>query len=459
MKSLYYRVCLLTLVTVFVSSLFAFLLSNVYYHVKLKPFNDAKLTKMVGNLQQFSELHPEWAESYLKSSAALGYEIYLVDDQGDERFFGNPFREKDLSKADITQVLAGEPYHGVANFPNKPFITGFFDNRLSNTVGIPLQINDHQYALFLRPDTPLQFGELRIFFAMIMLLTVLFSILIFIHICAIYLIKPIHRLTEATKRIAKGRYDIELPLKRTDEIGQLAVHFTTMSHEVERAERVRQEFVANVSHEIQSPLASIQGFATALKQDTLPPHERIHYLSIIEQESRRLSLLSKQLLTLSSLDQTPHALLKKSFSLRAQLRQVVQVMTWGLTEKELSLRLELPEIFIYGNEVLLYQVWMNLVANAVKYTPAGRSITIQARIEGARCKVYVTDTGDGIVETELPFLFDRFYRGDRARDRTAGSSGLGLSIVQKIVHLHEGTVEVTSTLGEGTTFIVSLPHS
>ena len=134
-------------------------------------------------------------------------------------------------------------------------------------------------------------------------------------------------------------------------------------------------------------------------------------------------------------------------------------MSWEWTEKELALRLELPEIVLHGNEVLLYQVWVNLVANAIKYTPAGRSILIQARLEGELCKVSVADTGDGIAEAELPLLFDRFYRGDKARDRTTGNSGLGLSIVQKIVHLHEGTAQVTSKLGEGSTFIVSLPLS
>jgi len=459
MKSLKFRIVLITVIAVLISSILAFMVANVHYHVQLKPYNDTKLTSMLAELQQFAEKNPELTEPYLASVAALGYEMLLVDEQGAERHYGNPFRVNDLSPEQMQLIVAGAPYHGVAQFPNKPFITGFFDNRLSNTVGGPLVLENKSYALFLRPDVSLQFGELRIFFAIILVLTVLFCILIFIYICARYLVKPIRDLTEATKQIAKGRYEVRLPHNRKDEIGQLAVHFTTMSREVERAERVRQEFVANVSHEIQSPLSSIQGFAAALRRDGLPLHEREEYLTIIEKECRRLSGLGKQLLVLSALDHTAPNLAKRMFNLRSQLRQVLQSYTWELTDKELAVKLELADFQIHGNEELLYQVWANLIGNAVKYTPPGASITIAAAADGKECFVRVTDTGEGIPEKELPYLFDRFYRGDRARERASGSSGLGLSIAQKIVHLHDGTIEVASRPGVGTTFTVTLPLS
>ncbi|AJS60552.1 sensor histidine kinase [Paenibacillus sp. IHBB 10380] len=456
MKSLYVRMCLVFCSVILIGSLLAFLASNLYYQQNVKSLNDSKLTRMAIQLQQFSESHPDSIDEYLTSVASLGYKIYITNNQGDDRFYGKPFREKELEEKHVQNVLKGQIYHGVADFPNTLFITGFFDNQLRNSIGVPININNQSYALFMRPDAQVQFGELRIFFAMMIGLTLLFS-LCFLMISVLHIVKPIIRLTSATKGISKGRYDIKLNTRRRDEIGQLATHFMIMSRELERTNRARQEFVANVSHEIESPLTSIQGFAHALKDSTLPNEERIQYLSIIDEESRRLSMLSKQLLTLSSLDYDADQLQITTFDLRPQLRQVVQIMEWWLAEKQLSLRLNLPEISISGDADLLYQVWMNLLSNAIKYTPDGGEIMISASLDSGRCLVRVTDTGEGIAAEELLLIFDRFYKVDRARTRETHSTGLGLSIAQKIVQSHKGTIEVTSVQGTGTTFTVSLP--
>ncbi|AIQ18169.1 membrane protein [Paenibacillus sp. FSL H7-0357] len=456
MKSLYVRMSVLFCSIILISSFMGFFASNFYYQVKIKPQNDAKLTKMAIGLQQFVQDHPDAVGEYLLSTASLGYKLYLSNGQGDEKFYGLPFRKNDLGEEVLQNVLAGEVYHGVAEFPSQAFVTGFFDNQLSNSIGLPVRINGQTYALFMRPDAEVQFGELRIFFAVLLGVSVLFS-LWFVLVTVLHVVKPITRLTAATKRISKGRYDIRLNTRRRDEIGQLASHFMIMSQELERTNRARQEFVANVSHEIESPLTSIQGFAHALKDSALPENQRLEYLSIIDGESRRLSMLSKQLLTLSSLDYDENALQKKSFDLRAQLRQVVQIMEWRLTEKELAVRLHVEDITLQGDTNLLYQVWMNLLSNAIKYTPSGGTITLSAEATGGSCKVTVADTGEGISAAELPMIFDRFYKVDKARTRDSNSSGLGLSIAKKIIETHGGTIEASSTVGTGTTFTVNLP--
>jgi len=448
--------CIVFCSVIVVSSLLGFLVSNIYYQAQIKSQNDAKLTGMAIEVQQFAESHPETMEDYLRSIAKLGYKIYLTDAEGESRFYGKPFRKEDLDEQQLEKVLNGQIYHGVADFPDSAFITGFFDNQLRNSIGVPVKVNNETYALFMRPDAEVQFGELRVFFAVIIGFTVLFS-LGFVMISVLHVVRPITRLTTATKRISKGRYDIKLNTWRRDEIGQLASHFMIMSRELERTNRARQEFVANVSHEIESPLTSIQGFAQALQDSTLPEDERLQYLNIIDQESHRLSLLSKQLLTLSSLDYDPNSIQKKSTDLRAQLRQVVQIMEWRLTEKQLAVRLNLADISVLGDPNLLFQVWMNLLSNAIKYTPAEGSIMISAKLMEQNCIVSVSDTGEGISAEELPLIFDRFYKVDRARTHETHSSGLGLAISQKIVEAHNGTIEVTSTLGEGTTFTVTLP--
>lgn len=450
------RMCIVFCSAIVVSSLLGFLVSNIYYQAKIKPQNDAKLTGMTIEIQQFTESHPDAMEDYLQSVAELGYKLYLTNAEGESRLYGQPFREKNLEDQQLQKVLNGQVYHGVAEFPDSAFITGFFDNQLRNSIGVPIKVNNETYALFMRPDASVQFGELRVFFAVIIGFTVLFS-LGFVMISVLHVVRPITRLTTATQRISKGRYDIKLNTWRRDEIGQLASHFMIMSRELERTNRARQEFVANVSHEIESPLTSIQGFAQALKDSSLPEGERIQYLNIIDEESHRLSMLSKQLLTLSSLDYDPNSIQKKSIDLRAQLRQVVQIMEWRLTEQQLAVRLNLVDISIVGDSNLLYQVWMNLISNAIKYTPAEGSIMISAKLDEQNCTVTVSDTGDGIPAEELPLIFDRFYKVDRARTRDTQSSGLGLAISQKIVEAHNGTIEVSSVEGKGTTFVVTLP--
>ncbi|WP_435166555.1 ATP-binding protein [Paenibacillus glycanilyticus] len=458
MKSLYFRVFLITAAVILVSSVIGFLVSNLYYHMKLKSFNDEKLVGIARQMKSFIETEPAGMERYLQNAASLGYEIYLTDGQGESHFYGRSFREQDLDQRAVALVLGGEVYHGVAQFPNKPFITGFFDNRLSNTVGVLVQSSGKSYALFMRPDVLLQFGELRTFFALVGLYTVIISILLFL-ISTRYLVKPITRLTEATKRIAQGNYNLRLPTRRRDEIGQLAEHFMTMSKELERVDQTRQQFVSNVSHEIQSPLTSIQGFAAVLREQELPSEERRHYADIIEAESRHLSILSKQLLLLSSLEQGEEALNKKHFSLYKNIRQAVQVLQWQLEEKDLLLKLSVPDtVNIYGDEVLLQQVWMNLLGNAINYIPPGRSIKVYAEKTLSHIVVSVSDTGDGIPPEHLPFLFDRFYRVDRARERTSGRTGLGLAIVKKIVQLHGGEIEAASSPGAGTSITVRLPN-
>jgi signal transduction histidine kinase len=232
-----------------------------------------------------------------------------------------------------------------------------------------------------------------------------------------------------------------------------------MGKELERVDEGRRQFVANVSHEFQSPLTLIQGFAKILAEQELSPGERAHYAGIIGDESHRLSVLGKQLLLLSTLEQGREALQRNLFSLKTQIRQAVQVFQWQIEEKALLVKLSVPEaIRLHGDEVLFMQVWTNLIGNAVKYIPAGRTVDIRAeQMAGGGSRVLIRDNGDGIAPEHLPFLFDRFYKADAARERDAGGTGLGLSIAAKIVRLHNGTIEVSSS-PEGTLFTITLPN-
>lgn len=457
MRSIYMRVFLLTLYTIALSSMVGFYIANLYYHWYLKSAHDHKLHTVALNIKAFLERHPDALEDYLIEVGELGYQMYVYELNGHESYYGGTFQTMDLSAEVIEFVMSGKTYHGIAKFPYQPFKIGYFDNRLSNSVGVSLTVEGKRLALFIRHDARMQFDVMRTFFFVMFAATILSSIPYFL-LSSRYLVQPIISLTEATKRIAKGDYNLQLPTKRRDEIGQLAKHFHHMSRQLRRSDEAKKEFVANVSHEIHSPLTSIQGYADALLQNHRNHHEVYHYASVIGQEARHLARLTKQLLLLSSLDHTDSLSGKKRLPLKPQLRRALQLLEWTLTKKELSVRMRVSEqLLVSGDEVLLAQVWSNLLSNAVKHISHGQSIDIQAYQKENMCVVEITDTGDGIPEEQLPFIFDRFYRGDRSRSRNAGSAGLGLSIVQKIVHLHGGNIKVHSQKGKGTTFTIRLP--
>ncbi|CAM3868589.1 sensor histidine kinase [Mesobacillus zeae] len=457
MKSLYSHILAVTLSTMLLSGIISFLFSNIYYQVYLKSYNDEKVTAMANNIADFYLQNPKLnKDNYLSHVGELGYEIYLVDQDGQESYYGGSFSKKDIDTKVVSNVFKGKIYHGIRDFPSKTFITGFFDSSVINTIGVPLIADGISYAMFVRPDVGYQFGEMRIFFAVILSLSLVLSIIL-VMISTRYIVRPVYRLTEATKQVAQGNYKIDLKVNRRDEIGQLADHFSHMAKSIEQLEEMRQEFVSNVSHEIQSPLASIQGFSQTLQVKELPEETRKHYLSIIEEESRRLSQLSKQLLMLASLEKEETIMDKSTFDVAAQIKQVLFMTEWSWREKDLAIDLDIPKTMIYADEKLMYQVWVNLITNSIKFSDSGGSISIKIIKGEKECHIEIKDTGKGISEKDLPHIFNRFYKADKARSRKEGSSGLGLAITKKIIDLHNGSIYAESELSKGTAFHITIP--
>ncbi|WP_256721473.1 sensor histidine kinase [Paenibacillus odorifer] len=229
---------------------------------------------------------------------------------------------------------------------------------------------------------------------------------------------------------------------------------------MKQLEQMRQDFVSNVSHEIQTPLTSISGFAKALQNnDLIMEEERSEYLDIIIAESERLSRLSDNLLKLASLDSEHHPFNADSFNLDEQIRTIVVTCEPQWSAKGIVIDLELPEaVKIKGDEDQLKQVWMNLLSNSIKFTPEGGNIRISIDDSAADVSVTVSDNGIGISPEEFNTVFQRFYKIDKSRNGNNNGNGLGLAIVKKIVSLHQGNIEVDGAVGAGTTIIVRLPH-
>ncbi len=439
------------------SGVLAFIASNTYYQQKLKPANDQKNTTIALEMVSFIEEHPTInLNEYLKNLSAIGYQIYLVERTGKDTYFGAKFRNTSLPHSTRESVLNGEIYHGILHFPKQTFVTGFFANELSNSIGVPLTHQEEKYALFIRPDIKLLFNEMHVLFGWLFGLMIVLSILMVV-ISAKYLVKPISKLTIATKSLSQGSYAVELDTKRSDELGMLSHSFKQMARKLEQSDEMRKEFISNISHDIQSPLSNIKGYTNLLEKEDLSSNDRMQYISVINGEISRLSNLTKQLLLLASLDRNEDILQKKTFNLSLQIKELVRNYQWLINEKGMMLTYSLPDTEYFGDPSLLNTVWDNLLTNAIKYNNPDGSIEISVETREKLIFITFKDTGIGMNEKEVERIFDRFYRADVARSKTVEGTGLGLSIVATIVKMHDGQIVVKSKENEGTSIVVELP--
>jgi two-component system, OmpR family, phosphate regulon sensor histidine kinase PhoR len=270
------------------------------------------------------------------------------------------------------------------------------------------------------------------------------------------LLEPI---LQAMEQIAKGDFQVRLqyPTLANPVVSELTNSVNQMALELNQMEHMRQEFISNVSHEIQSPLTSIRGFAQALHDEHLSVEVRDHYLAIIETESMRLSRMTDNMLKLASLESEHVRVEPKSYRLDKQIRTLILACEPQWTAKTLDMDVALEEVEILADEDLLSQVWSNLLNNSIKFTPNGGRVCVEAHRRGSTVECWITDTGIGIPEEAQAHIFERFYKADASRERLREGSGLGLAIAKKIVELHQGTIGVASQAGAGTTLIVSLP--
>jgi two-component system sensor histidine kinase BaeS len=283
---------------------------------------------------------------------------------------------------------------------------------------------------------------------------------------------PLRRLTEASRDLAEGDYARRVPSDAIDdgpiELSELGLQFNAMAErlqesiEIIRRDRDRsREFLADVSHELRTPIAALRTFNELLTEGAADdPSARAEFLETSRAQLERLDWLAQNLLELSKLDSGLVLLDLRPEDLRSAVEQAVEQAAATARRRGVALTMDAPDtaIKIRHDPVRIGQVVANLLGNAIKFTPRGGSVRVEVRGEpGAAATITVADTGIGIDPSELPRIFDRFFRGSRASEARGSGSGLGLSIVRSIVEMHGGTVTVESRLGSGTTFRVVLP--
>ncbi len=272
--------------------------------------------------------------------------------------------------------------------------------------------------------------------------------------------RPLHDMTLASERMAAGDYDQRVSgAGAAGEIGQLARAFNRMSLEVRRARELQRQFVANVSHDLRSPLTSIIGFSQMLAEDEEVAARSRRAATIINGEAQRLHRLTMDLLELSRLESGRLALSRRPLDLNALLRDVVAPYDALPIGRDLTVveRLHAGALPVVGDPDRLTQVVGNLLDNALKFCNPGGEVRLSSAREGDVAVVEVYNTGSGIAPEQLPLIFDRFYRGDHSRAEQTGGSGIGLAIVRELVHAHGGDIAASSEQGAWTAMTLRLP--
>lgn len=279
-------------------------------------------------------------------------------------------------------------------------------------------------------------------------------------ITAMRQVQPIREMVQATRRYAEGDFDVRMQdYGREDEIGELAASFNNMAESLQQTERQRREFIANISHELKTPMTTIAGYTDGILDGTIPPENERQYLQIISNESRRLSRMVRRMLDVSQLQAMDPLKGGNHFDICESMRRVLISMEKKINDRHLDVDADIPEepILVLGDNDMITQVIYNLLENAAKFAREGSTLYLGVTTIDGKARVTVRNLGDTIPAEELPLLFERFHKSDKSRSEDKDGVGLGLYIVKTILNQHREEIRVTSENGVTTfTFTVTM---
>jgi two-component system OmpR family sensor kinase len=452
-KSLYIRIAVYTIIVMIFSALVSFLITNVYYHVYLKENNDAKIMRTLKEAKAFETNDgPKYSTDYFKHLGDMNYQILTVNKHGHKQFYGEPFRKDNISQHAISQVLHNKDYHGIKNQPYKLFVTGFFENVTSNTVGVKFTTHNQEFAVFMRPDIGKTFSEFRVFLAVLITLLLIISITLVI-LSTYAIIKPVKQLKRSTELMMRGNFSTPIKVTRKDELGTLQYRFDAMRQSLKELDSMRQHFVQNVSHEIKTPLTHIHQLLDKLTFTT-KKEEQAYYVDEIYRITTQLSELTKELLLLSELDNGSHLSFNDEVKLNNLLTDIVRHERFATEQKGLTIMSDLADITYVGNERLLHQAFQNLITNGIKYSDEYGIIDLSLKENTDAITFTIKNEGNAIDKQTQQHIFERFYKVSNHDN----SNGLGLAIAKTIIELHNGHIAVDSE-DDATIFTITLPHT
>ena len=282
--------------------------------------------------------------------------------------------------------------------------------------------------------------------------------LIFVALLTKHITKPMNQMKAVAKKVASGEFTGRINVKGKDELSELSKSFNEMITELENLEKMRRDFIGNVSHELRTPLTSIKGFVDGIIDGVIPPEKHEYYLRIVRDETSRMQDLVNDLLSLAKLQGGEVALEYSIFDINELIRRSVISLQQMFLEKNLEFNalFETERMFVRADLDSIQRVIINLLHNAIKFTPENGVIAAKTYYEKNKVVISIEDSGRGIPKEDLPGIFERFYKTDKSRSEDRTGVGLGLAIVRNIINKHDETIKVESQEGHGTRFIFTL---
>ena len=269
---------------------------------------------------------------------------------------------------------------------------------------------------------------------------------------------PIKKISAAVKEFSKGNFEKRVQYSSDNELGELAENINHMATSIENLEKLRRGFISDVSHELRTPMTTISGFIEGILDGTIPEQSRDEYLKIVLSESKRLSRLVTNLLQISRMESGENIVKKIVFDINELVRLSLLKFEMMITSKniEVDLTLDDEKLYVYADKDSITQVLINLINNAVKFTPDGGKISLDIKVLNEKAVISIINTGHGIESEKLEYIWDRFYKTDTSRSADRGGAGLGLYIVKRILTFHGEDISVQSVLDDFTRFTFTL---
>lgn len=296
---------------------------------------------------------------------------------------------------------------------------------------------------------------------LVSLIAVLISVIV-VYYTTTRLTRPFMEINEIVQKYSKGDYNVRIPISSIEEATQLAISFNTMADQLKDLEATRRSFVANVSHELRSPLTSMKGFLEAMQDGTIGPDEYEKYIGIVLSETKRMAVMVNDLLDLARIESGKTALKLEIFDINELIRRTLITFEARIYEHhmEVDVKFAQEQYYVEADSAQISQVLRNIIDNAIKYSPDDSKLRIATYAMKREIYVSIQDSGQGIPEQDIPHVFDRFYKVEKAHTPSKQSgTGLGLSIVKRIIDQHNQTITLKSAKGKGSTFTFTLKRA
>ncbi len=419
---------------------------------------DATIDNYRGNDYLFLDAE-DLTEVYKSLSVAIGADIFFVDHSGNTLLcddYGNCEIHKNTVPLNImAELYLEDEYEGSSTLGEI-----YDEDHYVYAQGVVSQNKTIGYMFVTQPDagSAALFEDIVLTFIFGTLILLLCSFVV-VYLLTEKLVSPLRQMSNAATSFAKGDFSLRIPLNGVDEVDKLAMAFNNMATSLSELELTRRSFVANVSHELKTPMTSIGGFIDGILDGTIPQSSSKHYLELVSSEVKRLHRLVVSMLGMARMEAGETKFVPQAVDAHSTVCSTIFTFEHQIESKNIDVRgLDVEKKMVLADPDLLHQIFYNLFENAVKFTPENGTIDVEYTVKNKMINISIKNSGEGIEKEDIPRLFDRFYKTDKSRGIDKNGVGLGLYIVKTLVHMQGGEVFLNSTYGEYTEFVISMPE-